>query len=163
MQWWWKQRARFSYWLARKLFNKRWAVENDRLWEWMQARFSRMAQFNDVEAQVFYGHLLLYKGQGQAARNEGLRLLRLAAQGGDAKAAYQLGMYHLDGRQKPAEPIPAAEWFELALQLGHPLAGTKLLQLYEESGPAETANADKAARLLEEMTGHFLHSELKNE
>ncbi|NLC09070.1 MAG: sel1 repeat family protein, partial [Gammaproteobacteria bacterium] len=70
---WWKWRAKFSYWIARRLFNQRWAVDNDKLWEWMQGQFARMAAFEDVPARAFYGHLLLYKGQGPAARNEGVR------------------------------------------------------------------------------------------
>ena len=145
---WWKWRAKFSYWIARRLFNQRWAVDNDRLWEWMQGQFARMAAFEDVPARAFYGHLLLYKGQGPAARNEGVRLLRLAAQGGDEKSAYRLGMYCLENSEtQTPEPQQAADWFELALQHGHPLAASKLLELYAESGPAETANAKKAEQI----------------
>lgn len=143
-----KLRAKLTYWLARRLFRQRWAVENDSVWEWMQGQFSRMAAFEDVPARSFYGHLLLHKGQGQAARNEGVRLLRLAAQGGDAKSAYQLGGYCLEaGDGKTPDPQQAADWFELALQLEHPLAADKLLQLYGETGPAETVNAKKAEQV----------------
>jgi len=145
---WWKWRAKFSYWIARRLFKQRWAVDNDKIWEWMQGQFARMAAFEDVPARAFYGHLLLHKGQGQAARNEGVRLLRLAAQGGDEKSAYRLGMYCLESSEAQIpEPQQAADWFELALQHGHPIAASKLLALYEEGGPAETVNAKKAEQI----------------
>ena len=154
---WRKLRAKLGYWLARRLFNQRWAVENDRLWEWMQGQFARMATFDDVSARYFYGHLLLHKGQGMGARNEGVRLLRLAAQAGDAKSAYQLGMYCLqDNIQHAAEPQQAADWFELALQHGHPLAGSKLLSLYGEQGPEQTRDEQKAARIRQQMGEHPL-------
>lgn len=149
---WWKLRARLGYWLARKLFNQRWAVNNNRIWEWMQGQFSRMAAHDDVEARAFYGHLLLHKGQGMGARNEGVRLLRLAAQGGDGRSAWQLGAYSLqDNLQHPADPQQAADWFELALQLGHPAAGSKLLQLYGPEGPEATRDPRKLQRISEQL------------
>lgn len=146
--WLYKWHARLTYWLARRLFSKRWAVNNDRLWEWMQEQFARMAAFDDVPARSFYGHLLLHKGQGQSARNEGLRLLALAANAGDAKSAYQLGnhcMRQLDGAV--AQPEEAVRWFELALEHGHPLAAEKLLELYGENGPVQTVNPQQAERV----------------
>lgn len=149
---WWKLRAKFGYWLARRLFTQRWAVNNDRLWEWMQGQFARMASFDDVRARAFYGHLLLHKGQGMGARNEGVRLLRLAAQSGDARSAYQLGVYSLqENIQQAADPQQAADWFELALQNGHPAAGGKLLQLYDEDGPEATRNSQKAVRIRDQL------------
>lgn len=141
--WWYKWRARLSYRLARKLFGKRWAVNNDRIWEWMQGQFARMAAFNDPAARSFYGHLLLHKGQDQPARNEGLRLLGLAANGGEARAAYQLGVHYQDA----ADPVAAVHWLELALQHGHPLAAEKLLQLYDTGGPPETVDVAQAERV----------------
>lgn len=154
---WWKWRAKLSYWIARHLFTKRWAVENDRLWEWMQGQFSRMAAFEDMEARAFYGHLLLHKGQGMAARNEGVRLLRLAAQAGDARSAYQLGVYSLqENLQQAADPQLAADWFELALQHGHPAAGVKLLQLYGEEGPEATRDPRKTERIRQQLGEHPL-------
>lgn len=149
---WWKLRAKLGYWLARNLFRQRWAVGNDRLWEWMQGQFARMAAFDDVEARSFYGHLLLHKGQGIGARNEGVRLLRLAAQGGDGRSAWQLGVYSLqDSLQQHPDPQQAADWFELALQLGHPAAGGKLLQLYGPQGPEATRDPRKLQRIQDQL------------
>lgn len=153
----WKWRTLLGYWVARRLFNQRWAVETDWIWEWMQTQFSRMATYDDVAARAFYGHLLLHKGQGMGARNEGVRLLRLAAQAGDAKSAYQLGVYSLqDNILQAGDPQQAADWFELALQHGHPAAGIKLLELYAEDGPAQTSDAKKAERIRQQLGDHPL-------
>ena len=59
-----KLRAQVGYRIARKLFNQRWAVENPRVWQWMQERFARMSRYDDVAARAFYGHVLLHRGQG---------------------------------------------------------------------------------------------------
>lgn len=147
-----KLRTQMGYRIARKLFNQRWAVENPRVWQWMQERFARMSRYDDVEARAFYGHVLLHRGQGMAAKNEGLRLLRLAAQAGDAKAAYQLGVQSLAGSlTEPANTLQAAHWWELAGAAGHPLALQRLLQLYQEGGPQLPASAEDAQRIAEQL------------
>lgn len=149
---WWKLKAQLGYWLARKLFNQRWAVGSDRIWEWMQGQFARMAAFDNTEARAFYGHLLLHKGQGIGARQEGVRLLRLAAQAGDSRSAWQLGSYCLQETvRQPADPQQAADWFELALQLGHPAAVAKLEQLYGEQGPEATRDPRKLQRIQQQQ------------
>lgn|SRR5690625_2504082 len=118
-------RAKLGYWLARRLFGKRWAFENPRLWEWMQTQYARMASTGDRDAQAFYGHLLYHKGQGKAAKFEGLRYLRLAGEQGDAKAAYQVGMHFLNTE----DTAQAKLWFEKAEALEHPLAEMQLRKL----------------------------------
>lgn len=118
-------RAKLGYWLARRLFGKRWAQQNPRLWDWMQNQYVRMANTGHRDAQAFYGHLLYYKGQGENARFEGLRYLRLAAEQGDAKATYQVGMHHLQAD----EPTEAKRWFERAQTLEHPMAEIQLNKL----------------------------------
>ena len=50
-----KVRARVSYWVARKLMGSRWAVQQPKLWRWMEGQFSRMAASGDTKAQSFYG------------------------------------------------------------------------------------------------------------
>ena len=147
-----KLRAQAGYSVARKLFNQRWAVENPRVWQWMQERFARMSSYDDVSARAFYGHVLLHRGQGFAAKNEGLRLLRLAAEAGDAKSAYQLGLQALTGTlNEPANALQAAHWWELAGRAGHPLALQRLLALYEQGGAQLVASAEDAERIRRQL------------
>lgn len=147
-----KLRAQIGYAVARKLFNQRWAVENQRIWQWMQERFTRMSQYDDVQARAFYGHVLLHRGQGLAAKNEGLRLLRLAAEAGDAKSAYQLGLQALAGTlNEPANALQAVHWWELAGRAGHPLALRRLLELYEQGGPQLPNSAEDAQRIRQQL------------
>ncbi|MBD9424907.1 SEL1-like repeat protein [Pseudomonas sp. PDM15] len=151
----WRLRARLGYWVARRLFHWRWLMQQPRAWNWMQGQFARMAALGDTPAQSFYGHLLLFRGQGFGAREEGLRLLRLAAEGGDGKAAYQLGVQYLtgDSRQAP-DAVEAARWWERAAALAHPLAAQRLSQLYRDGGPglaADALQAERYARRAEEL------------
>jgi TPR repeat protein len=146
----WRVRARLSYLVARRLVRWKWLVRQPRAWQWMEGQFSRMAALNDVPAQSFYGHILLFRGQGYGAREEGLRLLRLAATAGDAKSAYQLGVVSLKGDVKrPADAATAARWWRQAADAGHPLAAKRLAELYRVGGeglPADSELADLYAQ-----------------
>ena len=123
-------KARAGYWLARRLFHWTWAVRQPKVWSWMESQFSRMANLGDVGAQSFYGHILTFRGVGIGAREEGVRLLRLAALAGDGKAAYQVGVISLAGSaSKAPDPVEAARFWNLAVKAGHPLAEIKLAQL----------------------------------
>lgn len=143
----WRLRARLGYGVARQLFHWRWLMQQPRAWAWMQGQFARMAAHGDVSAQSFYGHLLLFRGQGFGAREEGLRLLRLAATAGDGKAAYQLGLISLkgDSRQAP-DGVEAARWWTLAAQAAHPLTAHRLARLYREGAPGLEVDAALAQR-----------------
>lgn len=132
----WRLRARLSYWLARRLFHWPWMMRQPRVWRWMEGQFARMANLGDVPAQSFYGHILTFRGQGLGAREEGIRLMRLAATAGDGKAAYQMGVISLAGDTRNApDPAEAARWWTLAVQAGHPLAALKLEQLKAPQSP----------------------------
>lgn len=129
-------RARLGYWVARRMFRWPWLLRQPRAWAWMQGQFARMAALGDVSAQSFYGHILLFRGQGFGAREEGLRLLHLAAAGGDGKAAYQSGVQALAGDSRQAPDAPAAvRWWHLAVEAGHPLAAQRLANLYRDGAP----------------------------
>nr|WP_155585748.1 sel1 repeat family protein [Pseudomonas spelaei] len=116
--------------MARKLFHWSWFVQQPRGWRWLEGQFARMANLGNVGAQSFYGHILTFRGRGLGAREEGVRLLRLAAQGGDGKAAYQIGVLSLAGSLgKAPDPVEAARWWKMAAKAGHPLAQIRLEQL----------------------------------
>ncbi|MCY1368695.1 hypothetical protein D9M69_556930 [compost metagenome] len=151
----WKLRARLGYQVARWLMRFPKLVAQPRAWQWMQGQYGRMAALGDRSAQSFYGHLLLHRGRGLGAREEGIRLLRLAATAGDGKSAYQLGVLSLDGdtRQAP-DAAEAARWWGLAAAAGHPLAARKLADLYRDGGPGlepDPAAAYRAAQRASEL------------
>jgi TPR repeat protein len=138
-------RARIGYLAARRLMALRSAVAHPRLWRWMEGQFSRMAALGDPAAQSFYGHILLFRGQGLGAKEEGARLLRLAATAGDAKAAYQLGVLSLAGNTvRAGDAEEAARWWRLAAEQNHGLAASRLARLYADGGPGLEADAQQA-------------------
>ena len=138
-------RARAGYWIARKLMVSRRAVQQPKLWRWMEGQFARMAGLGNTGAQSFYGHILLFRGQGYGAKREGIRLLRLAAEAGDAKAAYQMGVVSLseDASHGP-DGVQAAYWWKRAVEAGHPLAATRLAQLYAAGGHGLASDMQQA-------------------
>ena len=138
-------RARLGYLLARRLFHWPWLVKQPRVWRWMEGQFARMANLGHRPAQSFYGHILLFRGQGLGARNEGQRLLELAAKAGDAKAAYQLGVLSLkEGVIEAADAQQALTWLTLAAQAGHPAAAFRLSNLYRTGAPGVAADQQLA-------------------
>lgn len=143
----WRLRAGLSYAVARRLMGWPWMVRQPRAWAWMQGQFSRMAALGDVGAQSFYGHLLLFRGQGFGACEEGLRLLRLAAASGESKAAYQVGVQLLKGDTRhAADAQEAARYWAQAADAGHPLAARKLAELYRSGGPGLDPDEAQAER-----------------
>ena len=143
----WRLKARLSYWVARKLFHWPWCVRQPRLWRWMEGQFARMANLGDTDAQSFYGHILAFRGQGLAAKQEGVRLLRLAGLAGDGKAAYQVGAFSLGGSvNKAPDAAEAVRWWTMAAKAGHPLASIKLVELYQQGGPGLMPDPDLARR-----------------
>lgn len=140
-------RARLGYRLARRMMTSRALVARPALWRWMERQFARMARFGDREARSFYGHLLFHRGKGDGARLEGIRLLRLAAEAGEGKAAYQMGVISLseDASHGP-DAVAAAHWWQRAADAGHPLAATRLAQLYRAGGHGLKADASEANR-----------------
>ena len=150
-------RARLGYLTARKLMASRSAVAQPRLWRWMEGQFARMAALGDPAAQSFYGHILLFRGQGLGAKGEGLRLLRQAAVAGDAKAAYQLGVVSLVGDlAQPPNGEEAARWWGMAADRGHGLAANKLADLYIQGGPGLAADPQQAKHYRDIAARHGL-------
>lgn len=129
----WSLRSTLGYLVARLLFRVRAAVQYPPLWQWMQGQYTRKANLGDPQAQSFYGHILLFRGQGPWAREEGIRLLTQAASAGEPKAAYQMGMICLKGDNRPADPSQAQHWFAQAAAAGHPAAQARLRMMQAET------------------------------
>ena len=146
----WRMRARIGYWVARRLLRWGWPARQPRLWTWMEGQFSRLAATGDRQAQSYYGHILLFRGQGRGARQEGRRLLRLAAEAGDAKSAYQLGSLSIAGEiDSPANALEALHWWQLAAEAGHPLASHRLAELYRTGAAGVPADPLRAQEYTE--------------
>lgn len=144
----WRLRARLGYGLARLLLRVDALARQPRAWRWMEGQFARMATLGDARAQDFYGHLLLFRGQGLGAREEGVRLLGLAAAQGQAKAAFQLGVQALKGSlQQAPDAAVARRYWQQAADAGHPLAALKLCELLREGAPGVPADPSAAERL----------------
>lgn len=144
----WQLRAACGYHLARWLFRWPWLLRQPRAWGWMEGQFSRMARLGDARAQDFYGHLLLFRGQGLGAREEGLRLLRQAAAQGQLKAAFQLGVQALKGSAQHApDAAEAVRYWQQAADGGHPLAASKLAELLRAGAPGVPADPQAAERM----------------
>lgn len=144
----WRLRARLGYGLARLMFRSDALVRQPRAWRWMEGQFARLANLGDARAQDFYGHLLLFRGQGLGAREEGLRLLRLAAAQGQGRAAFQLGVQALKGSpQREPDAVQARHYWQQAIDAGHPLAALKLAELLREGAPGLPADPAEAERL----------------
>ena len=76
-------------------------------------------------------------------------MTRLAAEGGDGKAAYQLGLSSLAGdARKAPDAREAVRWWSLASAAGHPLATRRLAELYRDGAEGLPADAEQAARLV---------------
>jgi TPR repeat protein len=125
----WSLRATLGYLVARLLFRIRAAVQYPPLWQWMQGQYARKAKLGDAQAQSFYGHILLFRGQGPWAKEEGIRLLTQAATSGEPKAAYQLGVLCMKVDDRPVDAVQAQKWFGLAAASGHPAAQARLRQM----------------------------------
>ena len=70
-----------------------------------------------------------------AYRGENLGELRAAAEAGDSRAAYRLGLVHQQGLAgAPRDPRLATRYFERAAEAGHPWAQFRLAQMLDVSG-----------------------------
>lgn len=148
-QFYWRLRAYLGYRVARLLLRSAVLSRQPGAWRWMEGQFARMAKLGDAEAQDFYGHVLLFRGQGQGAREEGLRLLGLAAAQGRPKAAFQLGVQALKGSlQQAPDAGMARRYWQQAADAGHPLAAFKLAELLREGAPGVPSDPAAAERLL---------------
>ncbi|RMF16249.1 MAG: sel1 repeat family protein [Alphaproteobacteria bacterium] len=69
-----------------------------------------------------------------------------AAEHGDAKAFYDLGLYYALGQGVPRDLVAAHKWFNLAACCGVRQAEVERRELAAEMAPPEIATAQRAAR-----------------
>jgi TPR repeat protein len=91
--------------------------------------------------------LLLMNGQAvKQDQEEGLGLVKGAAEKGDPDAAVALGRMYLKGEGVPRDPYLAAEWFVKSDQKGLAADQFELGQLYEDGTDAINPNIGEAMR-----------------
>ncbi len=79
-----------------------------------------------------------------------------AAERGDPRAFYDLGLYYALGQGVPRDPVSAHKWFNLAARCGLRRAEVERRELAAEMAPVEIAAAQRAAR--EWMSRHGVRS-----
>lgn len=98
--------------------------------------YKRRAEAGDVKAQYSLGYELLFRGRDKDDKENGLRWLYIAAQGGHREAQYALG-YHFSTNNAKGEAI---KWFKMAAANGHEEA-LRTLQRFAKAGSYEAAVA----------------------
>ncbi|HEY0136876.1 MAG TPA: hypothetical protein VGB85_22495, partial [Nannocystis sp.] len=79
----------------------------------------------------------------ETAPERALALFAVAAEAGDARAAFAVGEGFLEGKGTPRDPVEAARWYHRAAAAGHGRAQCRLAQLhlFGLAGPAVGRNA----------------------
>lgn len=115
--------------------------------EWVMRLFRYAADHHNQSAQSVYGHLLFFRGDGPASREQGGRYLEMAAKQGDVKAHYQLArIYELGALQRfPRDAAQALSHYQVAAEQGHPLALKRLVEVYQQGELEQPVDQDKAA------------------
>ncbi|KAA0874123.1 tetratricopeptide repeat protein [Nitrincola tapanii] len=116
------------FWIAYALFRSpvaaRWRLGH----QGVMRLFRFAAERGHKRALSVYGHLLLFRGEGQDSRIQGGIYLQRAADLGDMKAQYQVGCIFAQGYAPyfPVDPQQARHYWQLAAASGHPLAQSRL-------------------------------------
>lgn len=112
------------------------------------------AQAGDAQAAFHLGELYRIPAAGIAADPAAAwPWYQRAAEGGQAKAALQLGLMAKNGNGVPRDATVAARWLKLAAELGNAHAMFLLSYAYRE-GEGVTRDSARAAALLEEAAEH---------
>jgi uncharacterized protein len=112
------------------------------------ARWFRLAaEQGDAKAQFLLGFLFA-AGNGVSLNDaEAARWFRRAADQGEARAQFLLGSAYAEGAGVAQDYVSARMWFELAAARGEPNAQKALAWSAQRMTPAQTAEAQKRARI----------------
>ncbi|GAA4778483.1 SPOR domain-containing protein [Novosphingobium ginsenosidimutans] len=106
-----------------------------------EALFGRAAALGHIQASDNYGLLLFQRGQ----RSQALPFIRAAADRGDPRAQYLLGIGHFNGDIVPKDWVRAYALVSLAQQAGLTLASSTLSQMDEQVPMAQRQQAVELA------------------
>jgi cell division septation protein DedD len=111
--------------------------------------YAEAAQKGHVKAADNYGLLLFQQGEQQIA----MPLIRAAAERGDPRAQYVLGLAHFNGDYEAKDWVRAYAFLTLAQAAGLPQAGGALAQMDEYIPMEQRQEAQLLARQFDEEAG----------
>ena len=88
----------------------------------------------------------MYANGDGVLQDEGVRLYRLAAKKGHARAQYDLGLSYANGAGVPKDPVLAHMWLSIAGDTGNKRAGEQRDTLEEDMSRAEISRVIELAR-----------------
>ncbi|WP_279480969.1 tetratricopeptide repeat protein [Aureimonas sp. SK2] len=95
--------------------------------------FRKAAEAGLPDAQYALSQLYAYgKGLEKADDGEARRWLAEAAKGGSDTAQIELGIWLINGRGGPAEPLEGFRWLKGAADRGNPIAVNRMAHLYKD-------------------------------
>jgi TPR repeat protein len=115
------------------------------------ARFNEhfeKANNGDTFSMVEVGFLLLNGIGCERSVEHGMNFWKLAADKGDRRAMFNLGMCYREGREVPASLREALEWFTKSASLNLPDAMLRQARILIEGGPEVPPNLSEARRIL---------------
>ncbi|WP_245516273.1 tetratricopeptide repeat protein [Ancylobacter aquaticus] len=111
--------------------------------EWYEAAAAK----GNPDALFTLGAILM-ASPSAANKDQAVDFFRRAAENGNARAAYNLGLVYLQGQVAPKEPAIAAEWFKRGAESDQPDALYALATLYRD-GNGVPQDPVESARLLQ--------------
>lgn len=131
--------------LAAELLSQGYGVRQDptAARQWYEAAAAK----GNPDALFTLGAILMASAS-TANKDQAVDFFRRAAEGGSARAAYNLGLVYLQGEVAPKEPAIAAEWFKRGAESDQPDALYALATLYRD-GNGVPQDAVESARLLQ--------------
>lgn len=131
--------------LAAELLSQGYGVRQDAVAarKWYEAAAAK----GNGDALFTLGSLLM-AAPAVTAKDQAVDYFRRAAEAGNMRAAYNLGLVYLQGEVAPKEPAIAAEWFQRAADRDQPDALYALATLYRD-GNGVPRDIVESARLLQ--------------
>jgi len=134
------------FWLAYGLFRLRLGQRSLRKHQLVMRIFRFAADNGNRRALSVYGHLLHFRGEGVQNRIQGAIYLERAAEAGDVKAQYQMGKVYESGFESYFRPDAgrALSFYQRAAEQGHPLAISRLCDVYGNGELGQQPDAQQA-------------------
>ncbi len=145
--------APLLFWIAYLLFRSSLLRSSKRKHDLVMKIFRLAADNGSRRALSVYGHLLHFRGDGEANRVQGALYLQRAAELGDVKALFQMGRIYEQGfgPQFRIDEVRARDAYRHAAELGHPLALKRMVELYRDGGLGMAPDAEQLQQWLQKQ------------